>query len=1224
MNGVPSLPNFSTMQMFKGINMNNIEIQKQLEEGLRDAQVAYYLHLEVSANPKTEVKTAEALYDHCLLDALISNDVSATPVSFAISSLQHHIELIFTRGSSGYSKSEEQRSYWHNVLSHYPTWAAHQQLMYFPSLYLDPALRVDKSENFCQLENDLTQGRIDSATAQKAILGYLTRFEEVANLSILNGYIDGDDVDNGVHYVLAKSRSADRYYWRSLDMSQRPVRLTAKGAEKLKRPDPLAWSQWEKADVPISQNAIQHTIRPVWFNNRLYVFWAESHHQHPDQLTDKNTRGQSNPQLKLIYAWRKIDGTWSLPKTCLEGFFQGYPNTKTEDFNKRVSIYAYEQDNQIAIGLSLGDVSLTGHIDKNFFVKAADRSTFTKAQTEKLKALLEAVNPRRVMTKNNENTYWDIVDEDSSQLLKRTVQPDETTLSHENMISLDTGFAAEMIRRAENSLDELFNLDSPTSELSAPGSAHTRDKALDFHGAYGQYFTELFLYVPWLLASRLNAEHRYEEAIKWVSYLFDPWGQDNNGQQQLWKSEPLNPVEEPSYAHKNPYDPHQIALSHRVHFRKAVFFLYIDILLNRADEAYRRLTTESLNQAKSLYLQARHLLGNRPVINGRKDLWEPITLETLANDDLTEMKQLEQELIKKDGNVPLHLNRQKNPVQLQLPAIKHLRIPFHPDLLKRWDQVDSRLYNLRHGLDIAGKRQSVRLFESPQDPRTLLLTANSGGQSGTPSALASTQIPHYRFNVMHGQALSAVDSLIQFGFTLLSLIERQEQSQFQEVQQQQAWAQASLAVDLQTQALRGEQQNLKALQVGKAIVQQRFEHFETLLKQDLSAEETNASQLYLRSGVAEQLALASQAGAGALMLAPNTFGLANGGMRWEGALHALSAIAQGGAAADRTAASHLDRTAQFTRRREEWTLARDQAALELTQIDAQLKSLEEQQKATELLMRQAQTALSQAKSNYDFLSTRFSQAQLYQWLGTQLAPIYSQAYDMTLVLCKAAEAAWQYEIADFSTVFLPHGTWQNSRRGLGAGEPLKLALMKMHADYLQRNCRELEIRKTVSLRQLKAASNEDWSKVLSDFKSTGKCNFAFTKKLFEQDYKKHYLRRIKTISVSFPAVLAPYENVRATLMQLSSEVQLTSAPDSPALKNQRVNEMIALSTGVDDNGLFTLNFNDERYLPFEFTGAISSWSLCLSNQQERTTFIDSLTDVLVHISYTARSTGGQQ
>ncbi|WP_277760506.1 neuraminidase-like domain-containing protein [Pseudomonas sp. A34-9] len=1204
--------------------MKNIEIHKQLQESLRDAQVAYYLHLETSENPDTEIRSAEALYDHCLLDALISNDVSTTPVSFAISSLQHHIELAFTRRSSDYSKSEEQRSSWRNVLSHYPTWAAHQQLMYLPSLYLDPALRVDKSENFCQLENDLTQGRIDSATAQKAILGYLTRFEEVANLSILNGYIDGDDVDNGVHYLLAKSRSADRYYWRSLDMSQRPVTLSAEGAEKLKRPDPLAWSQWEKADVPISQNAIQHTIRPVWFNNRLFVFWAESNHQHPHQLAEGSTKGQSNSQVKLIYAWRKIDGTWSLPKTCLERFSKSYLTALTpEKFNKLVSIQAFEKDNQLEIRLTMELDSLGGYIDKNFFLTVTDESTVFQITQAHLNAILELDKHRRIMTKNDKDTAWDIVNEDSSQLLKRTAKKGETSPSHDNSISLDTGFAAEMIRRAENSLDELFNLDSPKSELSAPGSAHTSHQALDFHGAYGQYFTELFLYVPWLLASRLNAEHRYEDAMKWVNYLFDPWGQDNNGQKQFWKSEPLNPVEEPSYALKNPYDPHQIALSHRVHFRKAVFFLYIDILLNRADEAYRRLTTESLNQAKSLYLQARHLLGNRPVINGRKEVWKQITLELLAKDDLTEMKELEQELIKKGGSVPLHLNRQKNPVQLQLPAINHLRIPFHPDLLKRWDQVDSRLYNLRHGLDIAGKRQPVRLFESPLDPRTLL-TAHSGGQSDMSSALASTQIPHYRFNVMHGQALSAVDSLIQFGLTLLSLIERQEQSQFQEVQQQQAWALASLAVDLQTQALRGEQQNQKALEVGKAIVQQRFEHYETLLKQDLSAEEANASQLYLRSGVAEQLALASQVGAGALMLAPNTFGLANGGMRWEGALHALSAIAQGASAADQTAASHLDRTAQFTRRREEWTLARDQAALELNQIDAQLKAMEEQQKATELLMRQAQTTLSQAKSNYDFLSTRFTQAQLYQWLGTQLAPLYSQAYDMTLALCKAAEAAWQYEIADFSTVFLPHGTWQNSRRGLGAGEPLKLALMKMQADYLQRNCRELEIRKTVSLRQLKAASDVEWSDVLTNFTDKGKCDFEFKNELFEQDYKKHYLRRIKTISVSFPAVLAPYENVRATLMQLSSEVRLKPEKDSPVLKNQRVNEIIALSTGVDDNGLFTLNFNDERYLPFEFTGAISSWSLCISNHTDQKTFINSLTDVLVHISYTARSSGDQK
>ncbi|MBK9227461.1 MAG: hypothetical protein IPL67_10515 [Ignavibacteria bacterium] len=33
------------------------------------------------------------------------------------------------------------------------------------------------------------------------------------------------------------------------------------------------------------------------------------------------------------------------------------------------------------------------------------------------------------------------------------------------------------------------------------------------------------------------------------------------------------------------------------------------------------------------------------------------------------------------------------------------------------------------------------------------------------------------------------------------------------------------------------------------------------------------------------------------------------------------------------------------------------------------------------------------------------------------------------------------------------------------------------------------------------------------------------------------------------------------------------------------------STGQNDSGVFELNFRDERYLPFENTGAISSWRL---------------------------------
>jgi hypothetical protein len=75
------------------------------------------------------------------------------------------------------------------------------------------------------------------------------------------------------------------------------------------------------------------------------------------------------------------------------------------------------------------------------------------------------------------------------------------------------------------------------------------------------------------------------------------------------------------------------------------------------------------------------------------------------------------------------------------------------------------------------------------------------------------------------------------------------------------------------------------------------------------------------------------------------------------------------------------------------------------------------------------------------------------------------------------------------------------------------------------------------------------------------------------------------------------------------------------MEGRRPNQQIALSTGIDDNGLFTLSFNDERYLPFEYTGAISKWRLTFPNPEAQKDLLASLTDNIVHLSYTARAGG---
>jgi hypothetical protein len=68
---------------------------------------------------------------------------------------------------------------------------------------------------------------------------------------------------------------------------------------------------------------------------------------------------------------------------------------------------------------------------------------------------------------------------------------------------------------------------------------------------------------------------------------------------------------------------------------------------------------------------------------------------------------------------------------------------------------------------------------------------------------------------------------------------------------------------------------------------------------------------------------------------------------------------------------------------------------------------------------------------------------------------------------------------------------------------------------------------------------------------------------------------------------------------------------------------IATSTAQRDAGMFELNFNDDRYLPFERAGAISEWKLELTQDADLRQFDHStISDVVLHINYTAREDAG--
>lgn len=119
-----------------------------------------------------------------------------------------------------------------------------------------------------------------------------------------------------------------------------------------------------------------------------------------------------------------------------------------------------------------------------------------------------------------------------------------------------------------------------------------------------------------------------------------------------------------------------------------------------------------------------------------------------------------------------------------------------------------------------------------------------------------------------------------------------------------------------------------------------------------------------------------------------------------------------------------------------------------------------------------------------------------------------------------------------------------------------------------------------------------------------------------------------------PCIAGPYTSVSAKLSLVSNRYRKNTNPDNAAatgyiedpgnderfMYNIGAIQSIAASNSQNDSGMFELNFRDDRYLPFEGTGAISSWRLELPSEARQFDY-STISDVIIHVKYTAREGG---
>lgn len=330
------------------------------------------------------------------------------------------------------------------------------------------------------------------------------------------------------------------------------------------------------------------------------------------------------------------------------------------------------------------------------------------------------------------------------------------------------------------------------------------------------------------------------------------------------------------------------------------------------------------------------------------------------------------------------------------------------------------------------------------------------------------------------------------------------------------------------------------------------------------------------------------------------------------------------------------RIGSYSRRELDWAFQSNLAAGEITQIFKQIRAAEIRQAIAELELKNHRQQMKHAEEIERFLNEEGTEKTgkktnkaLYAWMKREVKGLYVQCFQFAFDIAKKAERALQHELGNPELSYLQFG-YLAGKEGLLAGEKLYLDIKRMEMAYHDLNQREYELTKHVSLLQINPLA-------LLQLRTTGRCTVTLPETVFDMDGPGHYFRRIRTVALSIPCVTGPYASVNCTLTLLKSSIRKTQILRDGVYvredtEDDRFNDYfgslqsIVTSSAQNDSGLFETNLRDERYLPFENSGVVSEWQLELPANPSKNDPLqfdyNTISDVIIHLRYTAREGGG--
>jgi Tc toxin complex TcA C-terminal TcB-binding domain len=722
----------------------------------------------------------------------------------------------------------------------------------------------------------------------------------------------------------------------------------------------------------------------------------------------------------------------------------------------------------------------------------------------------------------------------------------------------------------------------------------------------------------------------------------------------------------------NPFRPHEIARMRPGAYQWKVLFAQLDNLIAWGDDRFRRDTRESIVEATMLYVQAAKILGppprtvqpqlQPPVLTyrsmvGRWDDFANVWTSLADNPFVAAMLAFLQWLAEHGIAGQSGTDYSDAIATLTSTGMTYFGVPHNDKLLGYWTTVEDRLFKIRHSQNIEGVERQLPLYPPPIDP-DLLVRAVAAGVD-LEAAVAGTVAPpsQYRFAVLVQRATELCAEVKALGAAVLGALERKDGELLARLRAEQEVALLELVEDVRVQQVAEARAAVDALAASREATASRYRHFQQLLtggdvgepaegfapieqpsklllvpSADAAA---NVEGLGLAQTENDQLARLAEAALsgvfagvsnavaaiffaiGAYTVTTPIQGFGHAANAVGSTLNALSSYLTNQAGRDAIVAG-------YQRRSDDWRFQSNTALRDLAQIDKQLAAARIRTAIAEHELANHRQQRDDARAVGDFLRGKYTNVELFTWMGGELGGVYFAAYQLALEASKQAERAFRYELYQPDASFIQPRYWDSLHQGLTAGEQLSQDLKRLEAAYLDRNRREHEMVRNVSLRELDPVA-------LLALRATGSCEFTVPERLFDLDMPGQFLRRLKSVSLTMPCVAGPYAAVHATLTLLSSTVrhradggagyERDQDGDDPRFSDDfGLAESIVTSGTVDASGVWEPNLRDQQRMPFEGRGAISRWRLTLPAEYPQFDH-DTISDVVLTLRYSARNGG---